>query len=143
MAWFTMVGGIGGKMFANTNDVKDITGKIVNNQLVTRAQYVIETYVGKLEAEITNTKDLEILKRAVAYQAAYMENNEDLVYEQMSVSTTGQNDAYTTFRQNDNASPWIAPLAVMVCSKLSFIKSRSILTGKISRTISFPDWTTL
>ena len=130
-------------MFANTNDVKDITGKIVNNQLVTRAQYVIETYDGKLEAEITNTKDLEILKRAVAYQAAYMENNEDLVYEQMSVSTTGQNDAYTTFRQNDNASPWIAPLAVMVCSKLSFIKSRSILTGKISRTISFPDWTTL
>lgn len=120
-------------MFADTNDVKEITGKIVNNQLVARAQYVIESYIGKLEADITSARDEELLRRAVAYQCAYMENNEDLVYEQMSVSTTGQNDAYTTFRANDKASPWIAPMAVMACSKLSFVKSRSIHTGKMSQ----------
>jgi hypothetical protein len=55
-------------------------------------------------------------------------------------ASAGQNDAYTTFRQNDKSSPWIAPLAVMTCEKLSFIKSRSILTGKIDRTISYPDY---
>ena len=126
-------------MLASTTDVKNITGKIVNNQLVTRAQYIIESYVGKLESEVTIAKDLTLLKRAVAYQSAYMVNNEDLVYEQMSVSTTGQNDAYTTFRQGDKASPWIAPMAVMSCEKLSFIKSRSIKTGRMDRTISFPD----
>jgi hypothetical protein len=129
-------------MFANTNDVKNITGKIVNNQLVTRAQYVIETYVGKLEVDVTNSRDIELMKRAVSYQCAYMNDNEDIVYEQMSVSTTGQNDAYTTFRNNDKASPWIAPLAVMVCSKLSFVKSRSVVTGKITRDISYPDYPT-
>jgi hypothetical protein len=130
-------------MFADTNDVKDITGKIASNQLVTRAQYVIEAYVGKLEANVSNTNDIELLRRAVSYQAAYMLNNEDLVYEQMAVSTTGQNDAYTTFRQNDKASPWIAPMAVMSCNKLSFVKSRSILTGKIEKTISYPDYSYL
>jgi DNA mismatch repair ATPase MutS len=130
-------------MFANTNDVKQITGKVVNNQLVNRAQYVIEAFVGKMEDEIENLKDIEILKRAVAYQSAYMENNEDIVYEQMAVSTTGQNDAYTTFRNNDTNSPWIAPLAVIICGKLSFMKGRSIYTGR--NTVSYlpNDWTTI
>jgi hypothetical protein len=130
-------------MFATTTNVKDITGKIVNNQLVARAQYIIEAYVGKFEAEVTDTRDIEILKRAVAYQCAYMLNNEDLVYEQMSVSTTGQNDAYTTFRQNDKASPWIAPMSVMICNKLSFVKSRSVHTGKMSQISEEVDWTTI
>lgn len=128
-------------MFADTNDVKDITGKIVNNQLVTRAQYVIETFVGKLEAEVTKASDIELLRRAVAYQCAYMNDNEDIVYEQMAVSTVSQNDASTTFKQGDSNSPWIAPLAIMTCKKLSFVKSRSIITGKMSRKISYPDWT--
>ena len=130
-------------MFADTNDVKDITGKVVNNQLVTRAQYVIETFVGKLEDDITKASDIELLRRAVAYQCAYMNDNEDIVYEQMAVSTTGQNDAYTTFKPGDTNAPWIAPLAVMTCKKLSFVKSRSIITGKMSRNISYPDWTTI
>jgi hypothetical protein len=130
-------------MFTNTTQVKTITGKIVNAALIERAQYAIEAYVGKFEADVTETKDLEILKRAVAYQAAYMLNNEDIVFEQMAVSTTGQNDAYTTFKQGDSVSPFIAPMAVMVCSKLSFMKSRSIKTGPISSKLTFPDWTTL
>ena len=128
-------------MFANTNDVKEITGKVVNNQLVNRAQYVIEAFVGKMEDEVENLKDIEILKRAVAYQSAYMENNEDIVYEQMAVSTTGQNDAYTTFRNNDTNSPWIAPLAVIVCGKLSFMKARSVYTGKNVLPYKTTDWT--
>lgn len=139
-----MAGGIGrNNMFTTTTQVKTITGKIVNAGLIERAQYAIEAYVGKFEADVTDTKDLEILKRAVAYQAAYMLNNEDIVFEQMSVSTTGQNDAYTTFKQGDSVSPFIAPMAVMVCSKLSFVKSRSIKTGKIVEPLTYPDWTTI
>jgi hypothetical protein len=130
-------------MFANTTQVKTITGKIVNAGLVERAQYAIEAYVGKFEADVTDTNDLEILKRAVAYQSAYMLNNEDIVFEQMAVSTTMQNDASTTFKPGDRVSPFIAPMAVMVCSKLSFVKSRSIKTGPIASTITYPDWTTI
>jgi len=130
-------------MFTTIAQVKTITGKIVNAGLVERAQYAIEAYVGKFEADVTDTKDLEILKRAVAYQAAYMLNNEDIVFEQMSVSTTMQNDAATTFKSGDNVSPFIAPMAVMVCSKLSFMKSRAIKTGPISTSLAFPDWKTI
>lgn len=127
-------------MFANTNDVKDITNKIVTNQLVTRAQYLLESYIGKLESEITNIKDIELMRRAVAYQCAYMENNEDTVYEQMAVSTTTQLDASTTFKPNDTTAPWIAPLSIIACNKLSFVKSRSIKTGKISKMSYWSGW---
>jgi hypothetical protein len=130
-------------MFANITEVKTITGKIVKADLVQRAQYAIEAYVGKFEAEVTNTKDIEVLKRAVAYQAAYMLNNEDIVFEQMAVSTTGQNDAYTSFKQGDSISPFIAPMAVMICAKLSFMRSRSIKTGKVSQLTDSSDWRTI
>lgn len=130
-------------MFATTTQVKTITGKTVTAGLIERAQYAIEAYVGKFEADVTDTNDLEILKRAVAYQSAYMLNNEDIVFEQMAVSTTMQNDASTTFKPGDRVSPFIAPMAVMVCSKLSFVKSRSIKTGPIASTVTYPDWTTI
>jgi hypothetical protein len=130
-------------MFVTTTQVKTITGKVVNTGLVERAQYVIEAYVGKLEADITETRDTELLKRATAYQAAYMLNNEDIVFEQMAVSTTMQNDASTTFKAGDTVSPFIAPMAVMVCSKLSFMKTRSVYTGKSSQTTGSSDWRTI
>jgi hypothetical protein len=130
-------------MFTTATEVKTITGKIVDAALVSRAQYVIEAYIGKFEAEVTDTKDEEILKRAVAYQAAYMLNNEDIVYEQMAVSTTGQSDAYTTFKQGDSTSPFIAPLAVMICNKLSFLRARSIYTGRSNDVVSEVEWRTV
>lgn len=130
-------------MFATTTQVKTITGKIVSAALVERAQYAIEAYVGKFEADVPDLNDKEVLKRAVAYQSAYMLNNEDIVFEQMAVSTTMQNDASTTFKPGDSVSPFIAPMAVMICSKLSFVKSRSIKTGPIQSTVTYPGWTTI
>jgi hypothetical protein len=130
-------------MFTTIAQVKTITGKIVKSDLIERAQYAIEAYIGKFEAEVTDTGDKEILKRAVAYQSAYMVNNEDVVFEQMAVSTTTQNDSSTTFKQSDLTSPFIAPMAVMMCSKLSFMKSRSIKTGKIISDSTYPVWTTV
>lgn len=130
-------------MFATINDVKTITGKNAASDLIARAQYVLESYIGKFESEVVNSTDIEIMKRATAYQSAYMLNNEDIVYEQMAASTIGQNDAYTTFKQGDQASPFIAPLAVMICQKLSFVRSRSVTTGKDSITETLPDWSTI
>lgn len=128
-------------MFTTTTEVKTITNKVVSAGLIERAQYAIEAYIGKFEDEITDSKDLEILKRATAYQTAYMLNNEDIVFEQMAVSTTMQNDSSTTFKQGDSVSPFIAPMAVMMCEKLSFVRTRSIKTGKIVSQISYPEWT--
>ena len=130
-------------MFATVAEVKTITGKIVDTALVSRAQYAIEAYVGKFESEITEALDLEILKRAVSYQSAYMLNNEDIVFEQMAVSTTGQSDSFTTFKIGDTTSPFISPMAVMVCSKLSFVKSRSVYTGRSNDYATSVDWRTV
>lgn len=130
-------------MFTTTTEVKTITGKIVNAGLIERAQYAIEAYIGKFENEVLNTRDLEILKRATAYQSAYMLNNEDIVFEQMAVSTTLQNDASTTFKPGDTVSPFIAPMAVMMCAKLSFVKTRSIKTGRHEPTNQSVDWKTV
>lgn len=118
-------------MLATTTDVLDLTNRNLSQSLINRAQAIIEMYVNKFEAEITNERDLELAKRAVSYQATYMDENEDIVFEQISASTISQNDASTTFKQGDQVSPWIAPLAVMACKKLSFISSRSISTGKV------------
>jgi hypothetical protein len=130
-------------MFTTISEAKLITGKNVSQELIGRAQFVIESYIGKFETEISNSKDIEICKRAVAYQAAYMLNNEDVVFEQMSVSTTGINDAYTTFKDGDDHSPFVSPMAVMSCRMLSFVKSRSIVIGKNAKSLPSADWRTL
>jgi hypothetical protein len=130
-------------MFVTTAQVKTITNKTVNAGLVERAQYAVEAYVGKFEADIADTRDLEILKRATAYQAAYMLNNEDIVFEQMAVSTTMQNEASTTFKSGDKVSPFIAPMAVMMCDKLSFMRARSVYTGKMLDTTEENNWRTV
>jgi len=118
-------------MLATTTDVLELTNRNLNQSLINRAQAIIEMYIDKFEIEITNERDIELVKRAVSYQAAYMDENEDIVFEQISASTISQNDASTTFKAGDQVSPWIAPLAVMACKKLSFNSSRSITTGKV------------
>jgi hypothetical protein len=130
-------------MFVTTAQVKTITNKTVNAGLVERAQYAIEAYVGKFEADVEDTRDLEILKRATAYQAAYMLNNEDIVFEQMAVSTTMQNEASTTFKAGDKTAPFIAPMAIMMCDKLSFMRARSVYTGKMLDTTEENNWRTV
>ena len=49
----------------------------------------------------------------------------------------------STFKPGDNVSPFIAPMAVMICNRLTFVRSRSVKTGKIKPTISYPDWNTV
>lgn len=130
-------------MFATTTEVKTITGKIVKSDLIERAQYVLEAFVGKFESEITNAKDIQIMNRATAYQSAYMLNNEDIVFEQMAVSSTTQNDASTTFKFGDTSAPFIAPMALMIMNKLTFVRSRSIKTGKMSQNTTIAGWSTV
>ena len=128
-------------MFTTLEEAQLLTNKNVTEALIYRAQSVIEIFVGKFESEVTKENDLELLKRAVAYQAAYMNDNEDIVFEQIAASTISQNESATTFKQGDQISPWIAPLAAMACKKLSFIRSKSIKTGKVAPypTINYDD----
>lgn len=118
-------------MFTTPERVQELTGYEVTGEVIAQAQGIIETYIGKLEADITDPTDLGLLENAVSYQAAYMRDNWARTFEQVSVSQMVQNSNMITFRSNDKAAPWIAPLANLACKNLSWMKSRRIRTGRI------------
>lgn len=124
-------------MLSTVNSVKEYTGYDVSLELIKRAQGIVEVYVGKDEIDVENPSDLLVLDKMVSYQAAYMLENEDIVFKQVaSTGDTAQN--YNTKMD----APFIAPLAVFASSGLSWNKSRSYRTGKIFQVRSWGrDWT--
>lgn len=117
-------------MFTTTDSVLSLTGYEVRLTDINMAQAIIESYVGKVEAEVYDANDLMLLDRATAYQAAYMVKNKELVFEQMSAQQIMQFGQMVTFKQDD-AAPFIAPLAILACKRLSWKRIRSIRTGRI------------
>lgn len=96
---------------------------------VRQAQFVIEMYVGRTETEVDSARDKSILARAVAAQTVYMRDNPDITFNQIKATTISQGGRMTVFGNGDE-SPFIAPLAVLACKKLSWKQSRSVRTGR-------------
>ena len=117
-------------MFITPDQVKKLTNVEVSGDLIFRAQNVVEAYVGKNESEIKNGKDKQIMAKAVGYQAAYMKENEEIVYQQVAVNSAGAGVSFQNFDPN-MAAPWLSPLAVMVVKNLTFNRTRSYKTGRI------------
>lgn len=126
-------------MFITPDQAKKLTNKELASDLIYRAQNIIESYVGKTESEVKTSKDKVLMARATAYQAAYMKDNEEIVFEQVAVNTAG---AGTTFQNIDTKkdAPFIAPLATLTLQYLSFNKSRSYRTGRIFQYAPFSGW---
>lgn len=118
-------------MFCTQEDVKEMTGYEVGPIDLIRAQTIIESYIGKIESDISNPRDRVILGRATAYQAAYMKDNAGKIYEQVALSQITQNGGIMTYKAGDDAAPFIAPLAVLALKHLSWRKSRSVRVGPI------------
>ena len=117
-------------MFITPDQVKKLTNVEVSGDLIYRAQNIIEAYVGKTESEIKNGKDKLIMSKATGYQATYMKDNEDIVYQQIAVNSAGSGTSFQNFDPTMSA-PWLSPMAVMIVKNLSFNKSRSFKTGRI------------
>lgn len=117
-------------MLINVDEVKALTGYDVTNAEIKRAQAIIETYIGKTEIEVQRPYDLMLLARATGYQAAYMKNNADKVYEQVAVSQIAHSDGMVTV-DKDMSAPFIAPLAVLAIKNLSWKGSRSVRIGPL------------
>ena len=126
-------------MLSTVNSVREYTGYEVTLDLIKRAQAVIEIYIGKDEIDIENPADLLLLDKMVAYQTAYMLENEDIVFKQAALTSQGQTDALINYDRNMK-SPFIAPLAVLASRGLSFKKSRSFRTGKIFQFPKITKW---
>lgn len=129
-------------MFTTVNNVKEYTNKTVELALIKRAQSLIEIYIGRNEIDVENPSDLLVLDKMTAYQAAYMMDNEDMVYSQIALTSAGSGDSAQNFDQG-MTSPWIAPLAVLASRGLSFNRSRSVRTGKVFQWGKIADWRTI
>ena len=117
-------------MFVNIQEVKDITNTDVSNDDIRVAQHIIEAFVGRNESEVTNPDDVSLMAKAVAFQAVYMLDNYDRVYQQVAVKQFAQVDGQMTV-DSSMAAPFIAPLAVLTLRRLSWRRSRSVKTGGI------------
>jgi hypothetical protein len=126
-------------MFTTVNNVKQYTNQDVAIDLVSRAQALIEIFIGKSEIDIENVNDLMILDKMTAYQAAYMSENEDIIYKQIASLSVGSGDSSQNYDTKMSA-PFIAPLAVLASKGLTFKRSRSLKTGKIFQWPTFIDW---
>jgi hypothetical protein len=126
-------------MFSTTNSVLTYTNKEVSLDVIKRAQAIIEIFIGKDEIDVENPSDLLLLDKMTAYQAAYMLENEDVVYTQIASNSVGAGDSAQNFNTSMSA-PFIAPLEVMAAKGLSFKKPRSIKTGKIFQWPTYIDW---
>lgn len=117
-------------MFTTIEHTAQLTGYTVDNDLLAMAQGVLETYIGKVEAEIEDAVDKALLANATAYQAAYMQENYSTVFGQVPITRSTVMGASVALA--DSSSPYIAGLARMACSKLSWRRSRSVHTGPLT-----------
>lgn len=126
-------------MYTTADEVMAVTPYTdVTNAEVAMAQFVIEVFTGRLEGEVDGARDKGLLARATIAQTVYMRENPAQTYEQIAVSTVQTNGELSVFK--DGNSPFIAPLAVMACKRLSWNQSRSVRFGRIFARPKRTDW---
>jgi hypothetical protein len=127
-------------MFTTVEQVKALTDYDVTLAQIGIAQGILESYLGKVEVEIESAYDLAIMGRATAYQAAYMANGTEKMFEQAAIKSVAQADGGVVLDTNRHA-PWIAPLAHIAMSALTWKRSRSVTTGPVFNTTGpVPTW---
>lgn len=128
-------------MFISREEVLALTGYNVSLEEIAYAQTIIEVHVGRTEADVEDLRDLALLGRAVAFQAVYMQEHSRMVYEQVDVQSLSVGGAAYEFGNNPD-SPYIAPMAVKACAKLSWTRSRGVKTGRIGPPTRLANWWT-
>ncbi|MGW3929985.1 hypothetical protein ACWECC_18055 [Streptomyces microflavus] len=113
-------------MFATVEEVADIAGVSVDNTTLLKAQGIIETASGRPEELVTDATDLIWLKKATAYQCAYMEDDPTSVFEQPNLERVEQGDAILVM---GDKQAYLSPIAQKSIGNLSWRRSRKISFG--------------
>lgn len=118
--------------WATAVDVKALTGATVSDALIDQATGVIELTSGgrlaRLDPEHVSERNFDWLRRAVSYQAAWMDAHPDY-FERMDVADLDQDGVVATFRPD---SLVLAPLARRCLKRLSWRGVRTIRPGASS-----------
>jgi hypothetical protein len=127
--------------WADAVDVKALTGAVVTDALIDQATAVIELTGGgrlaKLDPAYVSERNLDWLRRAVCYQAAFMADQPDY-FARMDVSSLNQDGIQATLKGD---SLILAPLARRCLKRLSWRGVRTI-TPSINRTTDRPGYRT-
>ena len=118
--------------WASPAEVTEVTGVIVEEATVNLAQAVIESVVGRttLDNDRLSARDLLWLKRAVAYQAAWMPAQPDL-FTRTEVRSSSQDGASAAYTGGEDQV--LAPLAKRTLRRLSWRGSKSIQVRQARR----------
>jgi hypothetical protein len=115
---------------ATPEEVNDITGKSVSSADIARAQAMVEDATGvdlspdPLPAYYT--RDLRLLKRAIIWQTAYLDDHPDLLSREPNLTSASTNGNSMSWGEGGSAATLLAPLADMSLRRLSWRRSRSI-----------------
>lgn len=112
--------------WASLSDVSVITGVDVDDPTLTSAQGVIEVLVGRTPDanSLMRAADLNWLKRAVAYEAAWLKDKPDLLT-QADVNSYAQDGATADLKPDAQI---LAPMARRALKRLSWRGNRSVHT---------------
>jgi hypothetical protein len=114
--------------WATEAEVAEITGVTVTAERLTQAQSVIELYVGRTEgSQVWPAAQSGWLKKAVAYQAAWMPAQPDLLT-RAGVERVSQDGATVEFTGDGQH---LAPLAKKALRRLGWRGTRSIYTPPV------------
>lgn len=121
--------------WATTSDVTTLTGATVTSGDVTLAQTVVEAYVNRTEdaAASFTARDVDTLKKAVAFQAAWLAGQPG--YLTRMGATSVQQDGLSTTLTNP-ADMTLAPLAQRVIKNLSWMGTRTVHRRRYDRALT-------
>lgn len=117
-------------MLITATEIKNRTGYEIPSTVVSVAQMMIESYVGRVEEDVSEPNDIAIMGNAVAFQAIYIAENVEDSFMQSHIKSLTQGEVTTAFVW-EKFAPFMSPWASKSCEKLSWMRSRSINTGPV------------
>lgn len=122
--------------WATIADVSNLTGSVVTDAQLSQANAVIELHSGRvysLAHANTGARDLEWMRRACAYQAAWMLSQPDM-FSRMDITSVGSGVGLK------EKGLVLAPLAKQALNRVSWLKSRSLHVRSPFQDGAGPSW---
>jgi hypothetical protein len=111
--------------WATAGDVASLTGQSIDTTELEQANGVIELHAGKiytLAVANTGTRDIEWMRRACAYQAAWMRSQPDM-FARLDLNAVTQEGRAVGLKEHALV---LAPLAKKALNRVSWLRSRSL-----------------
>lgn len=111
--------------WATIADVAALTGKTVTQAVLNQAESIVETLTGavaEFAADLVSARDQHFLKKAVAYEAAWLADQPD-AFTRSDVSSASQDGQAATFKPDALV---LAPMARKAILRLSWRGTRTI-----------------